>query len=107
MQGQSLKGQQGHVAPLATISSQVLKRQSQIMAPHKPKNICSRPPPTLEGERKTGCKNLLFRVLSEERQGCMLVYLCQCDQWHFRRFSPSQIKLQKPCCGFSTRAQLR
>lgn len=33
----------------------------------------------MEWERETGRNNLLFRVLSEERQGCMLLYLCQCD----------------------------
>lgn len=64
------------MAPLATISSQVLKTQRQITAPHKPKNIPPRPPHTLDGERETGWNNLFFRVLSEERQGCMLLYLC-------------------------------
>lgn len=73
------KGWQGHVASLATLSSVVLKRQRQITVPHKPKNIPPHPPLTLERERETGRNNLLFRVLSEERQGCMLSYLCQCE----------------------------
>lgn len=73
------------MAPLATISCRVLKRQRQITAPHEPKNIPSppRPPPTLEEEKgEPGRNNLLFRVLSKEREGCLLLYLCQCDRCH-------------------------
>lgn len=69
-----------YAAPLASLSCEVLKRQCQITAPHKPKNIPPHPPPTVERERETGRNNLLFRVLSEERQGCMLLYLCQRDE---------------------------
>lgn len=76
------KGEQGHVSPLAPLSSEVLKRQCQITTPHKPKNIPPDPPPTPDRERETSRINLLFRVLSEERQGCMLLYLSQRDRCH-------------------------
>lgn len=51
---QSQKGEQGHVASLAALSSKVLKRQRQITEPHGPKNISPYPPPTLEREMGNG-----------------------------------------------------
>lgn len=47
-------GEQGHVAPLATLSFEVLKRQRQITKQHKPKNIRPQPPSAVEREAGNG-----------------------------------------------------
>lgn len=82
MSGDSRKGSKVMYLLWPPLSSEVLKRQCQITTPHKPKNIPPDPPPTPDRERETSRINLLFRVLSEERQGPMLLYLCQRDRCH-------------------------
>lgn len=60
------------MAPLATISCQVLKRQRQITAPRKPKNIPSplALPPTLEGGTGLGIIYFSGSYLKKGRGAC-------------------------------------